>query len=176
MLIRSLERSDVREGFRCGEPSLDVFLERYAWQNQTRYHLGVTYVAVDDDTRRVLGYFTLAAASIAPDEGAPSAASGYREIPVIRIGRLAVDERVQGVGLGAELVRAVLAIALAESDRIGCAGVVVDALPDAVGFYERFGFRSTGVLVGGSGVRPRPVPMFLGIGQVRQAAELQPGE
>lgn len=46
-------------------PSLDTFLERHAWQNQQRHHLGVTYIAVDDASRRVVGYFTAAMAAIA---------------------------------------------------------------------------------------------------------------
>jgi len=170
MQIRPLERSDVREGFRCGEPSLDVFIERYAWQNQTRHHLGVTYVAVDDATRRVVGYFTLAAASISSDASPRPVPGGYSEIPVIRIGRLAVDRRVQGVGLGRTLVHAALTIALAESERIGCAGVAVDALADAVPFYQQFDFLPMRTpLVGGSPVRPRPVAMYLEIGTIRTA-------
>ncbi|MBN2848077.1 MAG: GNAT family N-acetyltransferase [Coriobacteriia bacterium] len=170
MQIRPLERSDVRKGFRCGEPSLDVFIERYAWQNQTRHHLGITYVAIDDATRRVVGYFTLAAASLSNDSGVLYAPDGYEEIPVIRIGRLAVDRRVQGIGMGAGLVHAALTITLGESERIGCTAAVVDALPAVVPFYERFGFKSIGrPVVGGSPVRPRPVPMYLGVGRMRKA-------
>jgi predicted GNAT family N-acyltransferase len=170
MQTRPLERSDVREGFRCGEPLLDVFIERYAWQNQTRHHLGITYVSVDDAAHRVLGYFTLAAASISSDASPRPVPGGYSEIPVIRIGRLAVDRRVQGIGLGAGLVHAALTIVLAESERIGGAGVVVDALAGAVSFYEQFDFMPLGTpLVGGSPVRPRPVPMYLEIGTARKA-------
>ena len=169
MLIRSLERSDVREGFACGEPSLDRFLLRYAWQNQARYRLGVTYVAVDDATRRVSGYFTLAAASIACDEPPVRPPGGCAEFPCIRIARLAVDQRVQGMGLGSELVHAALAIALAESERVGRAGVVVDALPEAVGFYERFGFSPLTVRVGVGATRRRPTLMWLGMGTVSKA-------
>lgn len=169
MKIRTLERSDVREGFSCGEPALDVFLERYAWQNQTRHHLGVTYVAVDEATHRVVGYFTLAAASVTPDHETGASSVGYAAIPVLRIARLAVDERVQGVGLGSELIHAALTIAVAESERIGCTGVMVDALPAAVGFYERFGFRAMTVLVGGGAARPRPVPMFISIAKLLRA-------
>lgn len=171
MQIRSLERSDVREGFRCGVPSPDSFLKRYAWQNQVRYRLGVTYVTVDDSTRRVMGYFTLSAASVSCDESDLRAPTGYAEVPCIRIARLAVDERVQGMGLGSELVRAALVIARAESERVGCAGVIVDALPDAVGFYERLGFRQMGVRAGAGAARPRPTLMWLGMGTIRSAAE-----
>lgn len=176
MQVRTLERSDVRDGFTCGEPSLDLFLERYAWQNQTRHHLGVTYVAVDDKTRRVVGYFTVAAASISSDSQVAIPAGGYAEIPVLRVARLAVDTRVQGVGVGAQLLRAALLIALEESGRIGCAGVMVDARAEATGFYERYGFRPLGVLAGGGAVRPRPVPLFLAINSVRAAlAQDDPG-
>jgi len=171
MLTRSLERSDVREGFGCGEPSLDRFLRQYAWQNQVRYRLGVTYVTVDDSSRRVLGYFTLAAASVSSDDSPVRAPTGYAEVPCIRIARLAVGERVQGMGLGSELVRATLTITLAESERVGCAGVVVDALPEAVGFYERFGFRPMQVRAGAGAARPRPVLMWLGTETIRRAAE-----
>ncbi|MFA5843213.1 MAG: GNAT family N-acetyltransferase [Coriobacteriia bacterium] len=170
MKVRTLERSDIREGFECGEPSLDAFLQRYAWQDQTRYHLGVTYVAVDERTRRVVGYFTLAAASISSEgvSGAPPS-GGYRELPVLRVARLAVDRRVQGAGVGSELLRAALRIAVEESRRIGCAGVMVDARPESVGFYERFGFRAMTVLVGAAAARPRPTPMFLAIARALHA-------
>jgi GNAT superfamily N-acetyltransferase len=170
MKVRALERSDVRAGFSCGEPSLDTFLERYAWQDQARHHLGVTYVAVDDHTRRVVGYFTLAGASISPDAADERiAAGGLSEVPVVRIGRLAVDSRVQHIGVGSELLHAALRICLEQAGRVGCVGALVDALPESVAFYERFGFRSLSVLVGRAAVRPRPVPMFLSIGRIRAA-------
>lgn len=170
--IRTLERSDVRTGFSCGEPSLDTFLERYAWQNQRRHHLGVTYVAVDDETRRVVGYFTAAMAAIAPSQGGGRIAPGsYTHVPALRIARLAVDRRFQGVGVGSELLLGALALALAESERVGCAGVLVDSMPQAVSFYERFGFEPLDVVVGSSAVRPRPAPMFLGLASVRRALE-----
>lgn len=169
--IRTLERSDVREGFSCGEPSLDTFLVRYAWQNQQRHHLGVTYVAVDDASRRVVGYFTVAMAAIAPESSAAAAPGRYASVPALRITRLAVDRHVQGAGVGSELVYAALRIALGESERVGCAGVLVDALPDSVGFCERYGFERLRVVVGSSAVRPCPVPMYLSLGAVRRAME-----
>lgn len=173
MLIRTLERSDRRDGFTCGEPALDIFLQRYAWQNQKRYHLGVTYVAVDERSHRVVGYFTAAAGSISRDSvaGPLRVAGGYDSIPIMRIARLAVDRRMQGVGIGSELVRAALLLAMSESTRVGCAGVVVDALPTSVAFYERFGFQAIGVRVGTSTGRPKPVPMMITMGVIRRAAE-----
>lgn len=126
-------------------------------------------MAVDDASRRVVGYFTAAMAAIAPEESMEPAPGGYSSVPALRIARLAVDRRLQGVGVGSELLNAALRIALDESARVGCAGVLVDALPDAIGFYERYGFTPLRILVGTSAARPRPVPMYLGLGAVRQA-------
>ncbi len=172
LTIRTLERSDVRDGFSCGEPTLDVFLERYAWQNQKRHHLGVTYVAVDDASRRVVGYFTAAMAALTSTEAAERIApGGYTHLPAVRIARLAVDRWFQGVGIGSELLYAAFQLALAESERVGCTGLLVDALPKAAGFYERFGFKRLALGVGSSPARPRPVPMYLGMASVRKALE-----
>lgn len=172
MWIRTLERSDIRDGFSSGDLGLDRFLRQYAWQNQRRHNLGVTYVAVDDQSRRVVGYFTVAAASVCGDTVDGSVATGgYEWVPVLRVARLAVDERVRGMGVGSSLLYAALRIALDESQRIGCAGVLVDALPEVVGFYERHGFQRLDTVMGGGAVRPRLAQMFLGVGTIRQAAE-----
>lgn len=167
--IRALERSDIRQGFSCGEPALDVFLERYAWQNQTRHHLGVTYVAVADESRHVLGYFTVSGAALSGEPGTALAPGGYAEVPVLRLARLAVDGRVRGVGLGGQLVRAALVIAVEQSERVGCTGVIVDAKPDAIEFYRQLGFRPLGVIIGGGATRPRLTQMLLGIDTIRRA-------
>jgi hypothetical protein len=48
----------------------------------------------------------------------------------------------------------------------GCVGVVVDAKPDAVAFYEKLGFVQLEVAAGQLGDRPEPLPMFLEVGAV----------
>jgi ribosomal protein S18 acetylase RimI-like enzyme len=47
--------------------------------------------------------------------------------------RLCVDARGQGLGIGKDLLRHVLALAVEQRDRLGCAGVVTDAKPEAIG-------------------------------------------
>jgi GNAT superfamily N-acetyltransferase len=59
---------------------------------------------------------------------------------VLRLARLAVDERARGRGIGAQLLRQVFALALGMSSELGGVGVVVDAKPEAVAFYRRFNF------------------------------------
>ena len=161
--IRPLSRDDDRSGFSCGQPDLDRYFEHYAGQNQFKLHLAVTYVAVIE--ARIVGFATVAASSLerasVPNERLRRRLPGY-PLPVLRLGRLGVDTRAQGLGIGKALLRHVFALALEQRDRLGCVGVVTDAKPDAVRFYEGLGFAPLsgvreGLLVGD------PLPMFLGI-------------
>jgi hypothetical protein len=56
------------------------------------------------------------------------------------------------------------------SAEVACVGVIVDAKPDAVEFYRRYGFLEIEVLQGTSDARPQPTPMFLSTRQIREAA------
>lgn len=65
LLIRQLEEDDQRAGFDCGDETLNDYLRRFAWQNQVRNQVGVTWVAVEGShPRLILGYHTLASSSI----------------------------------------------------------------------------------------------------------------
>lgn len=59
------------------------------------------------------------------------------------------------------LLRAVFALAHQMAADIGCLGVVVDAKPEAVGFYRKLEFESLEAIAGALGDRPEPLPMFL---------------
>lgn len=62
-------------------------------------------------------------------------------VPVLLLGRLAVDEQFTGLGLGRSLLADAVSRALAAADSIGAAAMIVHAsTDDVVGFYERFGF------------------------------------
>jgi GNAT superfamily N-acetyltransferase len=155
--IRPLARNDDRSGFSCGHDDLDRFFEHYAGQNQFKLHLAVTYVAVVE--RRIVGFATLAPSSI-ERATVPSARLRKRlpsyPLPVLRLARLGVDVRAQGLGIGKALLRHVLGLAIEQRDRFGCVGVITDAKPDAVTFHEGLGFHAL------EGVR-EGLPMFLGI-------------
>jgi GNAT superfamily N-acetyltransferase len=161
--IRPLAREDDRRGFSCGHADLDRFFEHYAGQNQFKLHLAVTYVALVDT--RIVGFATVAASAL---ERAviPSARLRKRfpsyPLPVLRLARLGVDLRAQGLGIGKGLLGHVLGLAIAQRDHLGCVGVVADAKPEAVAFYEGLGFVALldvreGLMVG------EPLPMFIGI-------------
>jgi GNAT superfamily N-acetyltransferase len=161
--IRSLVREDDRSGFSCGQPDIDRFFEHYAGQNQFKLHLAVTYVAIVEG--RIAGFATVAASSLQRDN-LPNSRQRRRlpnyPLPVLRLARLGVDTRAQGLGIGRALLRHVLELAIEQRDRQGCVGIVADAKAEAVRFYESLGF------VPLEGIREgrlagEPLPMFLGI-------------
>jgi GNAT superfamily N-acetyltransferase len=160
--VRRLEPSDIRTNFESGDVDLDRFFVRYAGQNQFRHHIGTTYVAVDEDGL-VQGFATVAASELTVarlSEKQRKHLPAY-PIPVLRLARLAVDRRAQGQGIGTALLRAVFALAHGMARGMGCFGVLVDAKPNAVGFYETLGFARLEATAGRLGDRPEPLPMFL---------------
>ncbi len=164
--VRALEPGDDRSGFASGDSDLDRFFQKYAAQNQFRHHVGATYVAISDSA--IVGFATVSAATIHVDEIPDKHRKRLPQypLPVLRLARLAVDRRMQGRGIGRQLLRAVLSLALEMSNRIGCIGVLVDAKPDAVEYYRQYGFEELDVLEGALGDRPAPTSMFLPLGAI----------
>ena len=87
-------------------------------------------------------------------------------LPALRLARLAVAKDVHGQGIGKRLLRATFDLAHEMAERIGCVGVVVDAKPDAIEFYQRYGFQLLEVTRGTLGDRPVPQMMFLPLGSI----------
>jgi GNAT superfamily N-acetyltransferase len=169
--IRLLARDDDRSRFSCGQPDLDRFFEHYAGQNQFKLHLAVTYVAVVEARHRRVrhGGGVVHRARGRSESRLRKRLPGY-PLPVLRLARLGVDARAQGLGIGKALLRHVLALAVEQRDRIGCVGVVTDAKPDSVSFYEGLGFAAV------EGVREgllhgEPLPMFLAIDTIAEALD-----
>ena len=159
--IRRLEPGDDRDRFCSGHPDLDRFFHRFAGQNQFRHHVGVTYIAVEDDA--ILGFVT-----VSPSEIEIDALPADRRrrlprypLPTLRLARLGVAQSAQGRGIGQALLRFALTLARRMADEIGCVGVVVDAKPEAQTFYLRYGFESMSAIEGVLLDRPEPTPMFL---------------
>jgi GNAT superfamily N-acetyltransferase len=167
--IRRLRAGDDRSRFRSGDPDLDRFLYSYAGQNQFRHHVGVTYVAVEDEN--ILGYLTVAPGGIEIDDLPAGLQRGLPRypLPVLRLARLAVDSRVRERRLGEQLLRFALGLALTMAEDYGCVGVAVDAKPGAEAFCARYGFRAIEVVEGLSDARPRPTPMFLPTSEILAA-------
>ncbi|MBX3184856.1 MAG: GNAT family N-acetyltransferase [Polyangiaceae bacterium] len=170
MEIRALRPDDDRSAFQSGDEALDRFFHRYAGQNQFRHYLGVTYIAIQGS--RVLGFATVAPRHVSVDslpERLQRRLPRY-PVPMLGLGRLAVDRSARSMGIGRELLRFVLGLASKMADETGCAGVIVDAKPDAVSFYTKYGFTPFEPLEGQSDSRPAPRPMFLMMAQIKAAS------
>jgi GNAT superfamily N-acetyltransferase len=169
--VRPLQPGDDRSGFASGDPDLDRFFRNYAGQNQFRHHVGTTYVAVAGGT--IAGFATVSASSVHADDLPAKLRRRLPRypLPVLRLARLAVDQRMRQQGVGRQLLRAVLLLAREMAGRVGCVGVLVDAKPRAVEFYRRYGFVELEIVEGRLGDRPAPVPMFLPLGTIPLGGE-----
>lgn len=140
--IERLDRTHLRKGFDCGKPSLNDFLHVLVSQYEKR-GLGRTYVAFQSEDRHVRGYYTLASGAIETRSLPASKAKKLprHPLPVVLLARLAVDQSVQGKGLGGFLLHDSMTRSLDLSETLGIHAIIVDALDaGAKTFYERFGF------------------------------------
>lgn len=142
MRVIPLAGNHDRQRFDCGRQELNDWLRKIARQHQDK-GLSKTFVAIREDAPDgIHGYYALTLAEL-ENRHLPEAWRNKlpRRIPGVRLGRLAVDRRCQGKGLG-ELL---LIDALTRTRRIyteaGGIGLFVDAIDEeAAGFYRRFGF------------------------------------
>lgn len=131
------------EAFRNGRhPSLDEWLQGRAYPSEGLS--ARTYViCTARPANVVVGYYAISTAA-AHRAALPSAKlrrGAPQEIPLLLIGRLAIDAAFQGQGLGAALLADALRRCAAASAIAGVRGVLVHAIDDeAAGFYQRFGF------------------------------------
>lgn len=129
-------------GFDCGVGSLDIWLVKHA-----RAAAGAgsarTYVVVDAEQDRVVGYHALSLASIEHADATERGRKGMprHPIPAMLLARLAVDRAAQGKGIGAFLLQDAMSRALSVAEQAGMRLLLVHALNDAArAFYEHFGF------------------------------------
>ena len=127
------------ESFSCGVPVLDDWLKRRALKNDVS---GASRSFVICRDSQVIGYYTLATGSI-EHRNAPGKIRRNmpNPIPVMVLGRLAVDQRWQQTGLGRGLLKDALLRTLSVSKQAGIRALLVHTLSeDAKHFYTRSGF------------------------------------
>lgn len=130
-------------GFDCGKPPLNDFLIKYALQNQASGGAR-TYVLTREN--RVIGYYSLAPASIIPEDATVRVMKGQGRypVPVILMARFAVDRAEQGKGYGKALFRDALRRALSGAQTIGGRAFLVHAKDDeARAFYLKYGMEES---------------------------------
>nr|WP_210303191.1 GNAT family N-acetyltransferase [Rhizobium aethiopicum] len=128
------------QGFSCGKPSLDSWLQNFATSNQQRGFTR-TFVVCDDD--RVIGYYGLAPTVIEPNVVSRKIRTGRPPdpIPCLLIGQLAVDSRYKGKGIGSALVKDAFLRCVAGADIVGGRAIVVRAIDEeAERFWQSWDF------------------------------------
>ncbi len=137
-----IRKKHDREAFDCGEKALNEFLRRYARKN---HELGgaKTFLAIDDgDNETILGFYSLSPASIEYGRTPEMLRRGLarHDVPGFRLARLAVDRRLQGQGLGGQLLLAAGRRCVLAAAEVGGVVLVIDAKNErAAGWYARYG-------------------------------------
>lgn len=158
--IEPLNAAHDKEVFDCGEESLNQFLQKYAGQN-ARKGFGRTFVAVLPSETIVRGFYTLSASSV-EFENFQEKLPRY-PIPTAHLGRLGVDQSMQGQGLGALLLIDALSRTNRAADELGIYAVELFALTEnARSFYQKFGFEE---------LLDDPLHLYLPMKTIRQLLE-----
>jgi len=138
--ILPLEAAHDRSDFASGCAPLDGYLRHQVTQD-VRRRVTACFVALTRE-ECIAGYYTLASASILLADLPAATAKElprYPSVPAVRMGRLAVDRRFQGQGLGAALLAD--ALERAARSEIAAFSLLVDAKDEsAAAFYRHHGF------------------------------------
>jgi GNAT superfamily N-acetyltransferase len=134
-----LSESHELELFDCGTPSLDIWLKRRALANGVN---GASKTYVLGAAQRVVGYYCLASGALSANEAPGNIRRNMPDpIPMVVLGRLAVDSTWQRRGLGVALLQDAVARTSQAAEILGIRGILVHTIDEAAkAFYERYGF------------------------------------
>ena len=147
--------------FHCGETTLDDWLRKRALQNEES-GASRTYVACVG--KRVVGYYALAAGAVAHADAPGRVRRNMPDpVPVMVIGRLAVDQTVQGQALGPALLRDAVLRTVQAAEIAGIRAILVHAISErAKRFYEMSGFIAS---------RIEPMTLMITVAEARKAMQ-----
>ena len=138
-----LTAQHATQSFDCGTDSLNDWLKRRALKNQIQ-GASRTYVltSAERDGMSVLAYYALSAGAVASSGATGRLRRNMPDpIPMVMLGRLAVDLSLQGQGIGRALMRDAALRLIQSAGLIGIRGLLVQALnEDAKRFYQKLGF------------------------------------
>jgi GNAT superfamily N-acetyltransferase len=168
-----LERFDITKSyngikkFDCGHEMINRFATHSLKQN-VKNNMCQAYVILDtsqDD--KFIGYYNIMAFSIAKEGFNNSPSGSTKQIPVLRLVMLGVDQSYAGQGLGSKLLKHSLELTLKLSSEAGVAGLYLDAEDGKHDFYRRRGF------VGIKAADPitNILPMFISVGTIEDTKQ-----
>jgi GNAT superfamily N-acetyltransferase len=131
-----------RAAFDCGEAVLNLYLQRYARQNHDSGGAKCFVAVPAGRPAQVIGFYTLSPASIEYSRAPALVKKGLAryDVPVFRLGRLAVDKTVQGRGLGGALLLRAADRCIRVAGEVGGVALLIDAKNDRVAqWYADYG-------------------------------------
>lgn len=140
-LTRSLTESDAVGEFSCGTDSPDEYLHRRALANHVSGGARC-FVTTSEQPERVVGYYALAMTSVQREDVARKVKRDMPQpIPAMLLGRLAVDSKHRGQGLGQSLLRDAILRTIRVAEEVGVRVLLTHAHDDiAASFYGHFDF------------------------------------
>ena len=143
-MIEFLDKKHNKKEFNCGKELLNNYIQNQAGQDIKR-KLSVCFVISENETNLIQGYYTLSNNSIPlsqfPIQIQKKLPKSYTSIPPTLLGRLAIDMKSQGKGIGKILLIDALKRSYELSKEMGSFAVVVDPIDEeAERFYEKYGF------------------------------------
>src|ERR1035437_7501956 len=143
-------------GFDSGEPALDEWLRRRAEQNEAS---GASRTYVVCAGKKVIGYYTLAVGAVARAEAPGRIRRNMPDpVPVMVLGRLAVDKSAQGRHIGGGLLRDAVLRTVQAAEIAGIRAILVHTISgEAKRFYEGYGFVGSPV---------DPLTVMIAVGEV----------
>lgn len=142
-MIELLDKKHNREDFDCGKELLNNYLKTQAGQDIKR-KLSACFV-LSENGASIQGYYTLSNNSIPlnsfPEHIQKKLPKTYNSIPTTLLGRLAIDKKYQGKGIGKILLIDALKRSYETSQNIGSFAIVVDPIDEeAENFYKKYDF------------------------------------
>lgn len=138
----AIARSHDRKVFDCGDAEMNLFLQRFARQGHEQNAVKTFCAVTDDAPDKILGFYSLAPASIEHDVVPVAMTKGlaHHNVPGFLLARLAVDKSVAGRGLGGQLLLAAALRCIRVTEEVGGVLMIIDAKNEqAANWYASYG-------------------------------------
>ena len=138
----AIEKRHDRTGFDCGDTDLNDFLQRHARKSHEKGGAKTFLAIAEADNTKIIGFYSLSPACVAYERTPEVVKRGLAryEVPVFRLGRLAVDKSAQGQGLGGQLLLAAGRRGLYVAAEAGGVALLIDVKNERVAkWYASYG-------------------------------------
>lgn len=151
-LIR-VDENTIFKPFDCGDPDLNEFL-LFKSKAYSKELLATSFII--EDSSNTVAFFSLFNDSLKVQEKDFASKSAFKRFlseivthpkryleyfPAIKIGRLAVNDKIQKSGLGRQIVNFIIDYAITQNKTCACKFITVDAYNASLAFYEKIGFK-----------------------------------